>query len=123
VFLHAPVFGELAQKSAAIAASRPRCASALGIRRARYRQAVARAYEWFAHVPQAERAASKAGDDPRSAQGTRPKSAPKDERAIYDFIQELYKGKRVSAKTFGRVLAFSASRRPSSSRHSSAITC
>jgi 4-carboxymuconolactone decarboxylase len=34
-----------------------------------------------------------------------PKSAPKDERAIYDFIQELYKTRRVSDKNFQRVKA------------------
>ena len=32
-----------------------------------------------------------------------PKSAPKDERAIYDFVQELYKTRRVSDKTYKRV--------------------
>ena len=34
-----------------------------------------------------------------------PKSAPKDERAIYDFIHELYKTRRVSDKTYKRVQA------------------
>jgi 4-carboxymuconolactone decarboxylase len=34
-----------------------------------------------------------------------PKAAPKDERAIYDFIQELYKTRRVSDRTFERVRA------------------
>jgi 4-carboxymuconolactone decarboxylase len=37
--------------------------------------------------------------------GRAPKSAPKDERAIYDFIQELYKTKRVSDRTYKRVHA------------------
>ena len=32
-----------------------------------------------------------------------PKSAPKDERTIYDFIQELYKTRRVSDRTYKRV--------------------
>jgi len=53
----------------------------------------------------------------------RPKIGVEDERAIYDFIQELVQGQRVSDKAFGRVLAVLASRRPSSSSASSAITC
>jgi 4-carboxymuconolactone decarboxylase len=43
----------------------------------------------------------------RSATCTRdacPKSLPKDERAIYDFIQELYKTRRVSDKTYKLVV-------------------
>jgi len=35
--------------------------------------------------------------------GRAPKSAPKDERAIYDFIQELYKTRRVNERTYKRV--------------------
>ncbi|HZD28383.1 MAG TPA: carboxymuconolactone decarboxylase family protein, partial [Xanthobacteraceae bacterium] len=35
--------------------------------------------------------------------GREPKSAPKDERAIYAFVQELYKTRRVGDKTFKRV--------------------
>ena len=37
--------------------------------------------------------------------GRVPKAAPKDERTIYDFVQELYKTRRVSDKTFARVRA------------------
>jgi 4-carboxymuconolactone decarboxylase len=32
-----------------------------------------------------------------------PRSASKDERAIYDFIQELYKTKRVGERTYKRL--------------------
>ena len=35
--------------------------------------------------------------------GRKPKGAPKDERAIYEFIQELYKTRRVSERTYKRV--------------------
>ena len=35
--------------------------------------------------------------------GRAPKKAPKDERAIYDFVSELYKTRRVSERTFKRV--------------------
>ena len=37
--------------------------------------------------------------------GRVPKSAAKDERAIYDFIQELYKKRRVSERNYKRVVA------------------
>jgi 4-carboxymuconolactone decarboxylase len=35
--------------------------------------------------------------------GRTPKFAPKDERAIYNFIQELYKTRRVSERTYKRL--------------------
>ena len=38
--------------------------------------------------------------------GRAPKKAPKDERAIYDFVQELHRKKRVSDRTYARVHAF-----------------
>ena len=60
-------------------------------------------YEWFAHVPQAERAGVKTETIRDLHKGRVPKSAPKDERAIYDFVQELYKTRRVSDKTYARV--------------------
>jgi 4-carboxymuconolactone decarboxylase len=60
-------------------------------------------YEWYAHVPQAERAGVKKETIRALHKGQVPKSAPKDERAIYDFVHELYKTKRVSDRTFKRV--------------------
>jgi 4-carboxymuconolactone decarboxylase len=51
--------------------------------------------------------AAKGGVQPKTIEdlrrGRTPKSAPKDERAIYDFIQELYKRRRVSTRTYKRV--------------------
>ena len=51
--------------------------------------------------------AAKGGVQPKTIEdlrrGRTPKSAPKDERAIYDFIQELYKTRRVGARTYKRV--------------------
>jgi 4-carboxymuconolactone decarboxylase len=38
--------------------------------------------------------------------GREPKSAPQDERAIYAFVQELYKTSRVSDRTYKRMNAF-----------------
>jgi 4-carboxymuconolactone decarboxylase len=62
-------------------------------------------YEWYAHAPMAERAgvAPKTIEDLR--RGRTPKSAPKDERAIYAFVQELYKTRRVSEASYKRVNA------------------
>jgi 4-carboxymuconolactone decarboxylase len=60
-------------------------------------------YEWFAHAPMAERGGVKVKTIQDLRAGRTPKSAPKDERAIYDFIQELYKTKRVSDWTYKRV--------------------
>ncbi len=60
-------------------------------------------YEWFAHVPQAERAGVKKDTIRELQQGKLPKSATKEERAIYDFIHELYRTRRVSDRNFKRV--------------------
>ena len=38
--------------------------------------------------------------------GRQPKSAPPDERALYLFVQELYKTKRVSDRLYKRVHSF-----------------
>ena len=62
-------------------------------------------YEWYAHVPQAERAGVKPATIRDLHAGRVPKSAAKDERAIYDFIQELYKTRRVSDRNYKRVNA------------------
>ena len=106
VFLHAPVFGELAQKLGGHCRFKttvpPRLSEFAVLATAKLWRAQ---YEWFAHVPQAERAGVKAQTIRDLHQGRVPKSAPKDERAIYDFIQELYKTRRVSDKSFKRVSA------------------
>lgn len=60
-------------------------------------------YEWFAHAPMAEKAGVKPQTIKDLRAGRMPKSAPKDERAIYDFVQELYKTNRVSDRTYKRV--------------------
>ena len=104
VFLHAPAFGELAQQlgghcrfKTAVA---PRLSEFAILATAKLWRAQ---YEWFAHVPQAERAGVKAETIRDLHKGRVPKSAPKDERVIYDFIQELYKTRRVSDKTYARM--------------------
>jgi 4-carboxymuconolactone decarboxylase len=107
VWMHAPEFGDLAQKVGAHCryktALPPRLSEFAILCTARLWRAQ---YEWFAHAPMAE----KGGVKPKTIQDLRagrgPKSAPKDERAIYDFVQELYKTKRVSDRTYKRVQAF-----------------
>jgi 4-carboxymuconolactone decarboxylase len=107
VWMHAPEFGDLAQKVGAHCryktALPPRLSEFAILCTARLWRAQ---YEWYAHAPMAE----KGGVKPKTIQelraGRAPKSAPKDERSIYDFIQELYKTKRVSERTYKRVHAF-----------------
>ena len=104
VFLHAPVYGQLAQTLGGHlrfkTAVPPRLSEFAILCTAKFWRAQ---YEWFAHVPQAERAGVKTATIRDIHAGRVPKSAPKDERAIYDFIQELYKTRRVSDKNYKRV--------------------
>ena len=106
VFLHAPEFGELAQQLGGHCryktAVPPRLSEFAILVTAKLWRAQ---YEWFAHVPQAERAGVRPETIRDLHKGRVPKSAPKDERAIYDFIQELYKTRRVSDQTYKRVNA------------------
>ena len=107
VWLHAPQFGHLAQALGGHCryqtALPPRLSEFAILCTARLWKAQ---YEWFAHAPMAE----KAGVKPKTIQvlraGREPTSAPKDERAIYAFIRELYKTNRVSDRTYKRVHAF-----------------
>ena len=106
VFLHAPAFGELTQKLGG------HCRFQTGVEQRLSELAILctakfwRAqYEWYAHVPQAERAGVKPATIRDIHAGRLPKSAPADERAIYEFIQELYKTRRVSDRTYKRVNA------------------
>ena len=63
-------------------------------------------YEWYAHAPMAEKAGVKPKTIKDIQAGRAPASAAKDERAIVDFVRELYKTRRVSDKTYKRVRAF-----------------
>jgi 4-carboxymuconolactone decarboxylase len=104
VWMHAPDLGFLAQKLGAHCRYQtklpPRLSEFAILVTARLWRAQ---YEWFAHAPIAERA----GVTPQTIRdlraGRTPKKAPKDERAIYDFIQELYRTKRVTSRTYARV--------------------
>ena len=59
-------------------------------------------YEWFAHAP----LAIKAGIEPAAIEAIRTGDTPKltkaDEQAVYDFVTELLKTRRVSSVTFER---------------------
>lgn len=104
VWLHAPEYGQLAQALGGHCRYRtalpPRLSEFAILCTARLWRAQ---YEWFAHASIAE----KNGVKPRTIQalraGRKPTSMPKDERALYDFIQELYKTRRVSDRTYKRV--------------------
>ena len=106
-FIHAPAFGDLAQRLGAHCryktAVPPRLSEFAILCTARLWRAQ---YEWFAHEPMAEKAGVKRETIKALRAGRAPKSAPKDERAIYDFVQELYSKKRVSDATYKRVRAF-----------------
>jgi len=106
VFLHAPAFGELAQQLGGFCRYQTGVPPRLSEFAILVTDKLWRAqYEWFAHVPQATRAGVKPETIADLHKGRVPKSAPKDERAIYEFIQELYKTRRVSDQSFNRVKA------------------
>jgi 4-carboxymuconolactone decarboxylase len=107
VWLHAPEFGALAQALGAHC----RYKTALPARLSEFAiLCTARLwraqFEWFAHEPMAAKAGVHAKTIADLRAGRTPAKAPKDERAIYDFIQELYKTRRVRDRTYGRVHGF-----------------
>ena len=106
VWLHAPEFGQLAQALGGHCryktAVPPRLSEFAILCTSRLWRAQ---YEWYAHAPIAERAGVKAETIQDIRAGRVPKAAPKDERAVYDFIQELYKKKRVSERNYKRAQA------------------
>lgn len=106
-WMHAPEFGLLAQALGAYVRYQttlpPRLSEFAILCTARHWRAQ---YEWFAHAPIAERegVSKKVVADLQA--GRRPAGAGKEELAIYDFVEELYKTRRVSDKTYERVYAF-----------------
>jgi 4-carboxymuconolactone decarboxylase len=105
-YLHAPAFGELAQKLGAYCRFgtrlEPRLSELAILATAQLWKAH---YEWAAHEPQAARAGVKPATIRHLRAGRIPKSAPKDERAIHAFIRELYRSKRVSDRSYRNVHA------------------
>jgi 4-carboxymuconolactone decarboxylase len=106
VFLHSPEYGQRAQELGGYCRLKtkvpPRLSELAILVTAKLWRAQ---YEWFAHVPHAERAGVTPQTIAALRAGRLPKSAPKDERAVYDFVKELYRDKRVGDKTYARLHA------------------
>jgi 4-carboxymuconolactone decarboxylase len=60
-------------------------------------------FEWEAHAPIAEKAGVKPKTIRALQSGRRPAGAPADELAIYDFVQQLYRDRRVEDRLYKRV--------------------
>jgi len=105
-WMHAPEFGLLAQALGAHCRYNttlpPRLSEFAILCTARLWRAQ---FEWYAHEPMALKGGVKPKTIADLRAGREPKSAPKDERAIYAFVQELYKKRRVSDRTYKRVNA------------------
>jgi 4-carboxymuconolactone decarboxylase len=106
VYMLAPKYGELTQQLGAHVrfntAVEPRLSEFAILCTARMWRAQ---YEWHAHAPIAEKAGVKPETIRDLKAGRPPKKAAKDERAIYDFVQELHKRRRVSDRNYKRVQA------------------
>jgi 4-carboxymuconolactone decarboxylase len=106
VMLHAPDYGDLAQRLGAFCRYKtsvpPRLSefTILVIGRMWRSQ-----YDFWVHAPIAEKAGVPKQTIADLRAGRRPAKLSKEERAIYDFIEELHKTRRVSDKTYGRVHA------------------
>jgi 4-carboxymuconolactone decarboxylase len=106
VYMLAPKYGELTQQLGAHVrfntSVEPRLSEFAILCIARLWRAQ---YEWHAHAPIAEKAGVKPDAIRDLKAGRAPKKAAKDERAIYDFVQELHKRRRVSDRNYKRVQA------------------
>jgi 4-carboxymuconolactone decarboxylase len=104
VFLHAPTYGMLAQQLGGhlrFQTSVPPRLSELAILcTGQFWKAQ---YEWHAHAKIAARQGVKEETIRAIRAGRAPKSAPRDEMAIYAFVKELYATRRVSNATYARV--------------------
>jgi 4-carboxymuconolactone decarboxylase len=104
VFLHAPVYGMLAQQLGGHLRFKtgvpPRLSEFAILCTGQYWKAQ---FEWHAHARIALKQGVKEATI-RDLQADRaPKSAPRDEMAIYKFVKELYATKRVSNAAYARV--------------------
>jgi 4-carboxymuconolactone decarboxylase len=107
VYMHAPQYCDLVQQLGAFVRFEtslpPRLSEFAILCTARLWRAQ---YEWHAHAPIAEKAGVKPEVIADLKAGRTPKKAAKDERLIFDFVQELYKKRRVSERTYKRVQGF-----------------
>ena len=105
VLLHAPEYGDLAQKLGAFCryktAVPPHLSEFTILVLARFWRSQ---YEFWVHAPIAERAGVKASTIQALRTGRVPRLT-KEQRSIYDFIAELHKTKRVGDQTYARVHA------------------
>jgi 4-carboxymuconolactone decarboxylase len=103
VYLHAPAYGLLAQKLGGHlrfnTSVPPRLSEFAILCTGQFWKAQ---YEWYAHAA----IAAKETTIRDLKAGRAPKSAPRDEMAIYAFIKELYATRRVSNATYARVHKF-----------------
>jgi 4-carboxymuconolactone decarboxylase len=106
VYMHAPAFGQLAQQLGAhlrfSTSVPPRLSEFAILLTARHWKAQ---YEWAAHAAIAERQGVKPATIRDLQAGRAPRSAPRDEMAIYAFVKELYARRRVSEANYRRVRA------------------
>jgi 4-carboxymuconolactone decarboxylase len=104
VFLHAPTFGMLAQQLGGHVRFNtsvpPRLSEFAILCTGRFWKAQ---FEWHAHARLAAKQGVKEGTIRDLHAGRAPKSAPRDEMAIYAFVKELYAKRRVSDATYARV--------------------
>jgi len=104
VYMHAPQYGELTQQLGAFlrynTSIAPRLSEFAILCIGRMWRAQ---YEWHAHAPIAEAAGVKPETIRDIKAGRAPRKAAKDERAIWDFVQELHKRRRVSERNYKRV--------------------
>jgi len=104
VFLHAPAYGALAQKLG----GHVRLGTSIPPRLSEFAilctgQFWKAQYEWYAHATIAAKQGVKEATIRDLKAGRVPKSAPRDEMAIYAFVKELYATRRVSNATYARV--------------------
>jgi 4-carboxymuconolactone decarboxylase len=103
-YLHAPGFGELAQKLGAhcrFGTSIPPRLSEFAILVTA--QQWKSQYEWAAHAGIAAQRGVKPETIRDLQAGRAPKKAPRDEQALYAFAKELYRDKRVSSPTYKKM--------------------
>jgi 4-carboxymuconolactone decarboxylase len=104
VFLHAPAYGALAQKLGGHVRLNtsipPRLSEFAILCTGHFWKAQ---YEWYVHARIAAEQGVKEATIRDLKAGRPPKSAPRDEMAIYAFVKELYATRRVSNATYARV--------------------
>jgi 4-carboxymuconolactone decarboxylase len=107
VYLHAPPYGLLAQKLG----GHLRFQTSIPARLSEFAilctgQFWKAQYEWYAHAAIAAKQGVKDATIRDLKAGRAPKSAPRDEMAIYAFIKELYATRRVSNATYAHAHKF-----------------